>query len=595
MGMTENDSNINIQPDDNSRWQYEGRFIQNFIDFVKETEEKRQLADQAAQKGINLSLMFPLYDRVTYLPKTNQLFVEYHGGVSMETLESEEARALEKALPKAKQDSEAEKKVVDVVEKAINSHGSITSMSETEQLSKSMYKVLFGKDVPEGKEFANENDLYSEVAKELAKPGYSYEKDTLPNTYGLLGQQTAEDYIACAYYHSDAFAMRAARSLGYESTEGMTAEDKELYDKIIARGRDVKFLERDDSFFEDSRYSGNEDIYSIHEKTLDGKIGLSVVGHEMGHHLYVDDANLNDGTIILNPGAKQDSLFAKTFNYEDPEKYGKENSPLNTVNSDAVDVEKGTDYYKSIISSVSWKGIPKEEKEALKEYYGKSDIKTIMSLLNIEHDNMGFERGADVHGVRMTMFREGIWNPFDGTDVTEKQIEQYRQNHPESRIFNYWDKEKAAYYLNNIAQYEQKGQQVDVSTDSKVMMTASIGGKAVNLEMSQSDHMKMMALDDSHKLTMLSSMLPDARIGEMSEGQKKELITSVNESIYDAPKPSVFMTAMTDKSIEEKPAQQVAKAPDINPTLLAQANFSQEMAHVEKQNITQERSSGLSV
>ena len=69
----------------------------------------------------------------------------------------------------------------------------------------------------------------------------------------------------------------------------------------------------------------------------------------------------------------------------------------------------------------------------------------------IEHDNFGYERAADIHGARMLMLRDGIWNPFSGQPLTEKEIDAFHKKHPNSRIFEYWDKKKAVYFINNIA------------------------------------------------------------------------------------------------------------------------------------------------
>ena len=68
-----------------------------------------------------------------------------------------------------------------------------------------------------------------------------------------------------------------------------------------------------------------------------------------------------------------------------------------------------------------------------------------------EHDNVGYERAADIHGVRMLMFKEGIYNPFDGSDVTPEQVGKFMEEYPNSRIFRYWDKKDSRFFLNNIA------------------------------------------------------------------------------------------------------------------------------------------------
>ena len=49
------------------------------------------------------------------------------------------------------------------------------------------------------------------------------------------------------------------------------------------------------------------------------------------------------------------------------------------------------------------------------------------------------------------MFKEGIYNPFDGSDVTPEQVGKFMEEYPNSRIFRYWDKKDSRFFLNNIA------------------------------------------------------------------------------------------------------------------------------------------------
>ena len=70
----------------------------------------------------------------------------------------------------------------------------------------------------------------------------------------------------------------------------------------------------------------------------------------------------------------------------------------------------------------------------------------------MEHDEMRSERGSEVHETRMLLFREGIWNPFSGEPLKREHVEELQRRFPHSRIFEYWDVNKAVYFLDNIAQ-----------------------------------------------------------------------------------------------------------------------------------------------
>lgn len=166
--------------------------------------------------------------------------------------------------------------------------------------------------------------------------------------------------------------------------------------------------------------------------------------------------------------------------------------------------------------------------------------------IKLMHDNTGFERAADVHAARMIMLQEGIWNPFGNEPLKKEHIEQFRQRHPDSRIFEYWNSREATYFLNTIAQNGQEkipsvGQKQDVQQmirnfDSQKFMNqlsqfASVisGGAAqevVQLEPKQPLHEdnRQVGQDkplSAETLKAMSAMNFEVEMQSLNEGQQE--------------------------------------------------------------------------
>ena len=312
-------------------------------------------------------------------------------------------------------------------------------------------------------------DNYKAMADVMSEKNFSYEKEAGKlEKYGI-DSDNMKVLVEKAYLVSDAFKERAVKSLGYDKLENMSPEHRKQYDYIVERAADSgEFLRvQNDVLVGGSQYSNVNLLLQSAEKALaDGEIededaiefvqdvivntrsaypggkpddkdgiayvvrnekldiGLDVMTHEMSHYVYNQTS--------INPNS----------NVKDREtSYGKENSPLNQVNKDKVkfDLLYLINNYKLDLPRARAVIHPKTEEE--KE----------LSANVIDHDNIGYERAADIHGVRMQMFKEGIYNPFDGSDVTPEQVEKFMKAHPESRIFRYWDEKSSQFFLNNIA------------------------------------------------------------------------------------------------------------------------------------------------
>ena len=300
-----------------------------------------------------------------------------------------------------------------------------------------------------GKEYENYQamaDVLSKISTKEADYSARYNQLTNPGSQERLsGEQLSK-----AYYASDLFKERVARSLGYHSIEAvMHSEHKETYLHIVKRGQStipntvVYPVDEDgaQAYFDDDI---NTSIYAEDKEFL----GINDMSHEFAHHLY--NASTTDG---INPG-----INAKPTKYiqKPEESYGKEDSPLNTINAQSSRNKRVALSYASQLGRIiqDFKELGIEEK---KEFSETTKIASESSLKKFAidqikiHDDAGVERAADVQGFRTQMFIDGIWNQFDGSEVTLEQVKAYHKKYPNARIFNYWTEEEVVYYSNHIA------------------------------------------------------------------------------------------------------------------------------------------------
>jgi len=266
--------------------------------------------------------------------------------------------------------------------------------------------------------------------------------------------------LSLAYFRSPAFEERTALSLGYHSSSAdMSETDAELYNTVVDRAKnaynEISFevcdypLQSRTDFKEDGKSvvfipNGYETPSAVFDS-------LGFITHEIAHHIY----NPNN----INPGVYHQGEGESLGNSDS---YGSSTSPLNRINETEPDKEQAMKLYGSVVAATAWhvydKGfMSKEDYKEAKRAFSKIRFgddsefdKFIISCL--PHDNTGYERAADVHAARMIMLREGIWNPFGKELLTTKHIEEFRERHQDSRIFEYWNNREATYYLNTIAQ-----------------------------------------------------------------------------------------------------------------------------------------------
>ena len=314
---------------------------------------------------------------------------------------------------------------------------------------------------------------YEAMAKVIAKKDFSYDKMAETMELFDIYDEQVNVLVERAYLNSEAFRMRTCRSLGYDSVEQMPRDVKEAYDGIVRRAQDsneyLKVL-RDvnfgGSFYSDSgklidraetaiRNGELEDyeveltekgIRELKSLYVDGvtdprdgvasvnpyevkKIGVDVTAHEMAHYVYNRD--------MVNPGVHEKDNEYKEGTYQ----LGRKGSPL-----DEIDRQKIKYNLAYLINSFGG-----NTEMAKMVHNPQTSEEREMAKEEKEHDNAGFERAADIHGVRMLMFKEGIFNPFDGSDVTPEQVEKFMEAHPDSRILRYWNKGESRFFLNNIA------------------------------------------------------------------------------------------------------------------------------------------------
>ena len=299
-----------------------------------------------------------------------------------------------------------------------------------------------------------------------------------------------ETDIVRAYFQSEAFRQRVVKSFGYESLDEMPPRDRQEYDMIMDNAKElvthlkVGLLppELCESLGPCCYPNGEDTIVLIDPNDKEG-LGLSSLAHELAHHLYT--------SCCVNPGIR-----------EDERKYGVEDSPLNTINASKITEEGIRRVYKDYDKHVS----------VLAAEIGLNDAKKIANGFVKLHDNAGKERAADIHGVRLLMLQEGIWNPFTGEPVTVKQVEDFRKAHPDSRIFEYWSDKEAVYFLNNIAMSEKvkpDGVRLGYGVDGECHLVATVGGSTVDKVITQRDYDKLLALDDGKRGVLMSRLLGD--------------------------------------------------------------------------------------
>ena len=330
------------------------------------------------------------------------------------------------------------------------------------------------------------------------------------NLFGLqeFSHRVQTDIVVeLAYMRSDAFKQRAWQSLGINSERELASlspekqeELQEVHDKIIALGRNAYMdvvIETTDNPM-DSAYMTPDDmseespmVQIFHGKKHASKVfqELNIAAHELSHHLYHSD--IYDG---ISPGIHEDAgEYA----------YGLEDSPYSRINKDNLIPSRFIGLLYTLqfspegIRAMKEGGVSKEERKELSDILKNLKPDELKDHPDVtEHDNQGVERAADVHGARMQLLKDGIWNPFSGQPLTMKEIEAFRKRHPDSRIFEYWNNEKAVYFLNNIAEVPKAAQISDLQMGG--MEDPLQGIDLANLRKQVNETMQSEGLGTSH-------------------------------------------------------------------------------------------------
>lgn len=402
--------------------------------------------------------------------------------------------------------------------------------------------------------------------------GYAYKAST--KGMDEEAAATKETDLVRSYFLSDAFKNRVVKSLGYENLEDMSEDDRKVYNDIVTRGKElsvnlrVGFIDRDMRDDVHSCCLSDNGVTTVLINPNDGGLGMSILAHELAHHLYSKD-NINPGKYDVEQ------------EYGGCEKrYGKPDSPLNTINSSDVNERRARAIYQGFFEHLSeFVHLDKKDlSDKLNDYLKEGTYK--------EHDNAGMERAADVHGVRLLMMQEGIWNPFTGDDVTVDQIRKFRKAHPESRIFEYWNNKEAAYYLNHIAMSDKikpDGLRLDCSRDGQYRCVASVGGTEIVRPIDERQYYKLLALDDQKRSVLLSQVF-GSKMFSFDFGEKV-LVSDLMDASHQSIQGVEIANAASIQQSEKTP---------MNYRVLASANFDS-ISNDISDSENMERHQGMSV
>ena len=320
-----------------------------------------------------------------------------------------------------------------------------------------------------------------------------------------------------AYYRSDAFKDRLAASFGYEKGETFTPEDRDLYDRVVSRAeeayKNISFKATDNPIEMRMQILDNGQCVAyitdgqtpISDSLESALKSLNIISHEIAHYIYNEEDN------GISPGT----------NSEYGNEYGKTDSPLNRIADSPIKHDRFLDIYKDIWNSEEfqeavdrkYEDLSEEDKQSARAFLLKAQETSKDLLLKdvqfmekaTEHDNLGFERAADIHAADILMLRDGIWNPFGKEPLTSEQMKLFEERHPGGRIFEYWNAEEATHFLNTIAKNQLEQGNPMPSLEEK------ISGAYRNL----SEIMKSFGMANEC----------DKEIARIQERQQKDLLT----------------------------------------------------------------------
>lgn len=120
--------------------------------------------------------------------------------------------------------------------------------------------------------------------------------------------------------------------------------------------------------------------------------------------------------------------------------------------------------------------------------------------------------------------------------------------------------------------------------DQSYRVTVVLDGKAYNGKMTQQEHDKMLALDDRQKINFLQKLMPSADIKGQDAAIRQRMLTTVNESLYNIPKPEVYASATDNQGKQQTQGRE-------NAAVLTAAAFE---SMSQENTVEQSRSVGIS-
>ena len=121
--------------------------------------------------------------------------------------------------------------------------------------------------------------------------------------------------------------------------------------------------------------------------------------------------------------------------------------------------------------------------------------------------------------------------------------------------------------------------------DQSYRVTVVLDGKAYNGKMTQQEHDRMLALDDRQKINFLQKLMPSADIKGQDATTQQRMLSTVNESLYNIPKPEVYASATENQGKQQTQGRE-------NAAVLAAAAFesmSQENTTEQNRNVGMSR------
>lgn len=121
--------------------------------------------------------------------------------------------------------------------------------------------------------------------------------------------------------------------------------------------------------------------------------------------------------------------------------------------------------------------------------------------------------------------------------------------------------------------------------DQSYRVTVVLDGKAYNGKMTQQEHDRMLALDDRQKINFLQKLIPSADIKGQDATTQQRMLSTVNESLYNIPKPEVYASATENQGKQQTIGRE-------NAAVLAAAAFesmSQENTTEQSRNVGMSR------